>query len=116
MTPLASLAKFQSPVAPAVPLLGGQAPMMSGFNFLDPNVGLQGVLGGVGREGGGLIGAGLGALFGSGPNNMINLGGGNMFTPGVGFEQLAQGPVMPGGSAPTASGMNLGSFFGSLFG
>lgn len=86
----------------------------SQFNFME-NGSMQGFLGGIGREGGGLIGQGLGALFGSGPNNAVNIGGGNQFIPGQGFMQPAQGPATAAGQMPMASGFDFGSFFSGLF-
>jgi len=91
----------------------GQQPQ--GFNFMEDGS-MRGFLGGMGREGGGLIGQGLGSLFGSGPNNAVNFGGGNQFVPGQGFMQPAQGPVTAGGQMPMASGFDFSSFLGSLFG
>lgn len=95
-------------------LMGEKQPAQPGFHFLEDGS-LRGVLGGIGREGGGLIGQGLGALFGSGPNNAVNFGGGNQFIPGQGFMQEAFGPPMQGGQMPTAPGFDFGSFFSGLF-
>ncbi len=91
-------------------LLGG-SPSFSAFE----DGSLQGILGGLGREGGGAIGAGFGALFGDQSGN-VNLGGGNTFQPGQGFQQAAQGPSLPGQGGPTAQGFDMQSFLGSLFG
>ena len=60
-------------------LLGAQAPMS-----------LRGVLGGIGREGGGLIGKGFASLFGNKFGN-VNFGGGVNFIPGVGFAKQGGG-------------------------
>lgn len=95
-----------------IPLLGGSSPQ--GFNVME-NGSLQGVLGGMGREGGGALGALFGGLFGDNQGT-VNLGGGNKFMPGKGMMKPAQGPVMPGGSVPMASGFDFESFMSSLFG
>ena len=91
-----------------------QQPQQSGFNFMEDGS-MRGVLGGIGREGGGALGAGFGSLFGSGPNNAVDFGGGNQFIPGQGFMQQAQGPVTKGGQVPMAGGFDFNSFFSGLF-
>lgn len=101
-----ALGSGANPVRPTQP---------AGFNFLEDDS-LRGFLGGIGREGPGLIGQGFGALFGSGPNNVVNLGGGNQFIPGQGFLQQAFGPPTAGGQFPTTGGFDISSFLGSLFG
>lgn len=101
-----------------------QAPMLGvapagGFNLMEDGS-LRGVLGGIGREGGGALGAAFGALFGN-DQGVVDLGGGNRFAPGTGFQQRAQGPVAAGGAVPLASGLDFGSLdlsglLGGLFG
>lgn len=96
-------------------MLMGNQPQQQGFNFMEDGS-LRGVLGGIGREGGGLLGQGFGALFGSGANSAVNLGGGNQFIPGQGFMQPAQGPVTAAGQGAMAGGMDISSLLRSLFG
>lgn len=57
-------------------LLGSFSPFENGS--------LQGVLGGIGREGGGLLGKAFGSLFG-GQSGNVDFGGGFGFIPGAGF-------------------------------
>lgn len=92
------------------PMLG--ASPAQGFQWLEDGS-LRGVLGGIGREGGGALGALFGNLFGNG-QGIVDLGGGNIFKPGTGFQQQAQGAAMPGMGAPMASGFNFGALFNSL--
>lgn len=92
-------------------MLGQQPPQ--GFSLME-NGSLRGVLGGIGREGGGLIGQGFASLFGN--NGVVDLGGGNQFTAGTGFQQQAQGAVQPNMPSPMASGLNFGALFNSMFG
>lgn len=89
----------------------GQTPPQ-GFQLLE-NGSLRGVLGGVGREGGGALGALFGKMFGN-DKGIVDLGGGNIFKSGTGFQQQAQGPILPELGAPMASGLNFGALFNSL--
>jgi hypothetical protein len=93
-------------------MLGQNPPQ--GFSLTE-NDSLRGVLGGIGREGGGLIGQGFGALFGN-DQGMVDFGGGNQFQSGRGFQQQAQGAYQPNMSPPMAEGLNFGALFNSLFG
>jgi hypothetical protein len=94
------------------PIMLGQSPP-SGFSLLEDGS-LQGVLGGMGRDGGGLIGQGFASLFGN--NGVVDLGGGNIFRAGTGFQQQAQGAYQPNMPPPMAAGLNFGALFNSMFG
>ncbi len=60
------------------------------------------------------IGQGFGKLFGD-STGRVDLGGGNNFKSGEGFTQEAQGVPFEG-QMPRGEGMDLNSFFGSMFG
>lgn len=92
------------------PMLG--AAPAQGFQWLEDGS-LRGALGGIGREGGGALGALFGSLFGN-DKGIVDLGGGNIFKSGTGFQQQAQGPILPELGAPMASGLNFGALFNSL--
>lgn len=82
---------------------------LSGFG------GFQGILGGIGREGGGLIGQGFGRLFGNSAGN-VDFGGGNMFVPSQGFMSQQQAPSSSFvGAMPMQQGFSMSNFLGSLF-
>lgn len=93
-------------------MLGANPP--AGFQLME-NGSLRGALGGIGREGGGLIGQGFGALFGN-EGGVVDFGGGNIFNPGTGFQQQAQGAYQPNMPPPMASGLNFGALFNNMFG
>lgn len=77
--------------------------------------GLQGILGGIGREGGGLLGQAFGSLFGNRQGN-VNFGGGNMFVPSQGFMRQQQAPSQDFvGAMPMEQGFSMSNFLGSLY-
>jgi hypothetical protein len=77
--------------------------------------GLQGIIGGIGREGGGLLGQAFGSMFGNSAGN-VDFGGGNMFVPSQGFMRQQQAPSQDFvGAMPMEQGFSMSNFLGSLF-